>query len=139
MFAQDALPIVSVVAAVALIGVLASRAPRGLPLQPSEAPLLFKFAEGAAARVGTRIDKLFLTNEFNCDVVAIPTFVAEQNILYIGFPVLLCMSVAQLELILDHEAIQLVAKADPARRVADHQRQAWFALMQNWRQKYLYL
>lgn len=139
MFAQSALPIISVVAALALITVLKIRSPKGLLLQSSDVPLLFQSAQAVGANFATRIDKICLTNQFNCAVVAVPKFAQEQYVLYVGFPVLCCMSIAQLESILAHQAGHLVGKHSQARRIVDHQRIAWFTMMQKWRQKLPYL
>jgi hypothetical protein len=45
---------------------LKARAPSGLLLHVSEGPKLFEMVDEVAKRLGTRIDKIYVTSEFNC-------------------------------------------------------------------------
>lgn len=114
---------------------LQTRAPDGLWLLWSEAPQLFTLVNKIMENSGTKTDRILITHEFNCSVVALPKLIGADHYLYIGYPVLACMNVNQLSAILAHEAAHLTMQHSQLQTVAQRQRLMWLEQMRRWREK----
>ena len=119
----------------------AGRVSSGLLLHRSEAPQLFDSVDRIAGSVNTVVDKIYVNEGFNCAVVTLPQLIGEKRYLYLGYPALACMSMAQLEAILTHEVGHLSLKHSRVQTLAQQQRLSWHSMLARWRRSrpYFYI
>jgi tetratricopeptide (TPR) repeat protein len=118
------------------------RAPfTGILLLRQEAPALFEAIDEVEQRCQSKIDKVFVTDNFNCAVSASPKLNGEAHYLYLGYPCLASLSIPQFKAILAHELAHVSLRHSAAQNWWQQQRLTWFTLMDSWRkrQPYLYI
>lgn len=109
--------------------------PVGIALLREDAPQLFDMVNKIATRIGIKIDKIVLTNDFNFGASVMPKMIGEQSFLHIGYPALAAISHDQLEGIIAHEAAHLKARHCQESYQFEHCRLSWCNLLNNYRDR----